>query len=124
MKDKVFFNTLVNKGIFATLKEAKKASYEAKAMLEWLRKNQPQGLTWDDGTVDAVVNKFGRLFIKRTQYGKIKFLNEFDTYYWAIQLLKEFRPFLDRVTGTVRYPSIREGRKARRAQKAALYENE
>ena len=123
MKDKVFFNTLVNKGIFANLKEAKKASYEAKAMLEWLRKNQPQGLTWDDGTVDAVVNKFGRLFIKRTQFGKIKFLNEFDTYYWAIQLLKDFQSFLDCATGTVRYGSIREGRKARRAYKDRLYLN-
>ena len=95
-------------------------------MLNWLSINQPW-TTVTDGSSFYVRKTANNGFVIRSYDDKRRFESQYtrrNALAFASQYLKEFYIFLDRSTGTVRYSSIREARKAKRAYRDSLTFNE
>lgn len=95
-------------------------------MLNWLSINQPKTVVKDGSSFTVrKTEKNGFIIYSYNPEGKYEFRAiKRNALAFASQFLEEFQSFLDRSTGTIHYASAHEGRKARRAQKEALYENQ
>lgn len=126
MKKKLFKNFVVHFDDNSTIHLNASTQKRVLAMLNWLSINQPRTNVADGSSFSVrKTAKNGFVIYSYDSQGRIdgRFIRR-NAIAFASQYLKEFYIFLDRSTGTVRYSSVREARRAKRAKKAALYENE
>ena len=96
------------------------------SMLNWISINQPHTTVADGSSFNVrKTTKNGFVVYSYDSKGRIdgKYVKR-NALAFASQFIEEFYIYLDRSTGTVRYSSIREARKAKRAYRDSLTFNE
>lgn len=122
MKKKLFKNFVVRFDDNSTVHLNASTQKRVLAMLNWLSINQPYTNVADGSSfLVRKTAKDGFVIYSYDSERRIdgKFIRR-KALAFASQYLKEFYEFLDRTTGTVRYATIREARRAKHAYRDSL----